>query len=460
MSRRERGGKVAGEGPAAGGGGVEGTASSCEVASALVPLLRTIRHFFPGLAGWLRSVHDGRRPDRIIYPIAFELWTALFLFWSKLSARRQIRFQFNTAPCLRTLNYLAGSQMPRMMAIDTLPYGIARLGAEELPQIQHALVEKLLRQKSLSFARLLGRYYLLAIDMTGYQTFQQRHCAHCLTQEHEGRTLYLHHALDAKLVTPNGMALSVATEFVENVSAQETRQDCELKAFYRLAPRLKKLFPQLSICLLLDGLYAVKPVLDVCRDLNWKYIVTFKEGRAPEAFGEYEALRDLAGNRVQGLYEDRPQTLRWINGLPYGSHQVSVLECQETSATGEVKRFVWMTNISIDAKNCRAIGNEGGRQRWRIEEGFNIQKNGGYGLEHAYSEDEALMKRFYLLLQIAHTIYQVLEKGLLREKVATVFGSIRNVARRFLEEIRTCGLGVELFERWATQRIQIRFNTS
>lgn len=41
--------------------------------------------------------------------------------------------------------------------------------------------------------------------------------------------------------------------------------------------------------------------------------------------------------------------------------------------------------------------------RWKIEnQGFNLQKNSGLNLEHAYSTDPDVMKSFYYLMQIAH----------------------------------------------------------
>ena len=44
------------------------------------------------------------------------------------------------------------------------------------------------------------------------------------------------------------------TEFIENPEETPTQQDGELKAFYRLAERLKQRFPRWPIGLLLDGL--------------------------------------------------------------------------------------------------------------------------------------------------------------------------------------------------------------
>ena len=57
-------------------------------------------------------------------------------------------------------------------------------------------------------------------------------------------------------------------------------------------------------------------------------------------------------------------------------------------------------------------------------EGFKVPKNRGFNLKHPYSQNERAMKNFYLLLQIAYLISQLIEKGsLLKEKIERVFGS-------------------------------------
>ena len=51
--------------------------------------------------------------------------------------------------------------------------------------------------------------------------------------------------------------------------------------------------------------------------------------------------------------------------------------------------------------------------RWKIEnEGFNTQKNGGYGLGHKYSRSTfACYKNYYQCLQIAHIVNQLVEQS-------------------------------------------------
>ena len=73
--------------------------------------------------------------------------------------------------------------------------------------------------------------------------------------------------------------------------------------------------------------------------------------------------------------------------------------------------FVYITDLPISNKNIEATINLG-RKRWKIEnEGFNIQKNGTFDIGHLYSKDSTAIKVHYLLIQIAHIIRQMLEKG-------------------------------------------------
>jgi hypothetical protein len=81
---------------------------------------------------------------------------------------------------------------------------------------------------------------LVAVDATGVMSFQERHCEHCLTKTSKnGKTTYFHYVLEAKLVTSAGHAISLATEWVENPVGEFDKQDCERKAFLRLAEKIK-----------------------------------------------------------------------------------------------------------------------------------------------------------------------------------------------------------------------------
>ncbi|MDT8389530.1 MAG: hypothetical protein RRC34_03370 [Lentisphaeria bacterium] len=64
--------------------------------------------------------------------------------------------------------------------------------------------------------------------------------------------------------TRENLALSPLSEFIENGGEEYDKQDCELKGFYRMALELKRQFPRLPVCLLLDSLYANETLLNIC----------------------------------------------------------------------------------------------------------------------------------------------------------------------------------------------------
>jgi hypothetical protein len=108
-----------------------------------------------------------------------------------------------------------------------------------------------------------------------------------------------------------------------------------------------------------------------------------------------------------------------------------------------------------------------GRPRWWEEnQRFNVQKNSGLNLEHAYSEKEHL-GAYYLLLQLAHRLLQLLEKGsLLRElarssgkrSAVALLGSLKNMADFLVESLGNRVWPEEVFG--AAGKIQIRLDSS
>ena len=67
------------------------------------------------------------------------------------------------------------------------------------------------------------------------------------------------------------------------------------------------------------------------------------------------------------------------------------------------------------------------------------------------------MKNFYLLLQIAHIISQLMEKGsFLIGEIKKLFGSLRNLSRRLLESLRTSVFDLVEIQSLESTRFQIR----
>jgi len=131
---------------------------------------------------------------------------------------------------------------------DTVKDVSCVLPNHELEQVRMDLMSRLFEQKWLRDYRLLNKYYLVAVDATGVMSFDERHCEHCLRRKSKsGKITYFHYVLEAKLVTSDGHILSLASEWIENPVGDFDRQDCERKAFERLAQKLKKQYPRLPV---------------------------------------------------------------------------------------------------------------------------------------------------------------------------------------------------------------------
>jgi len=248
-----------------------------------------------------------------------------------------------------------------------------------------------------------------------------------------------------------------------------------LKAFYRLSRRLKARFPHLPICLLLDGLFAGGPTFQKCYDYGWRYMITLQEADLSQVHRTYDLVRSQTPeNHKQihlGSQQEVIQDYHWVKQIDYldsqdRHHALNVLTCKESKPTRQgntsTTTFKWLTNFIPTARNVDTLANQGGRLRWKIEnEGFNIQKNGGFYLEHPYSQNDTARKVFYFLLQIAYSIFQLIEKGsLFRKAFPQGVGSLRNIAFRLLEAWRNLRLNPSDFRKLYSGRYQIRFDSS
>ena len=448
-------------------------------------LAQTIGHFFPELNSWIDEVPDPRSAPRVTYHKRFLLWWGLSLFLCKLSSRRQLDYQLNTdgPEVLNNLNRLAGTAQATRPVNRTLDYFLGKIGADPIAALRAQMVRRLIRTKALDSARLQGRFLIL-IDGSGYLVFRARHCDSCLTQRQGETTLYMHQVLEAKLLGPAGIVASIATEFIDNrdtagasagAGAERIKQDCELKALRRLMAKLRAEFPQVRICLVGDGLYACGEGFQVAKNSNCDYIYTFQPGRLPALWGEFQALLRLdPGRRVESVTpQGVKQVYRWVEDLPYTDSvgrawTLAAIDCREIRPDGTGSEWSWVTSLGVDHESVVEVATNGGRERWRAEnEGFNTQKNSGLNLEHAYSHTG--WAAYYFLLQIAHLLLQLLEKGSLLRRLARergkrtaveLFGSLKNMAQRLLESLRYRHWPDEVFDRAGCGGIQIRLDSS
>jgi len=418
---------------------------------------------------------DTRFQEMVTYEARFLLWWGLLLFCFKLGSRRDLDYKLRDLELcvLGNTNRLAQTQQTTLPVHKTLDHFLGHIGSAALAALRHQCVYRLIRNKVLDRLRFDGEF-VIATDGTGYLVFKERHCPHCLEHSNGTSVYYLHPVLEAKIVHTSGLAISIGTEFIQNprppkrarcraklTDYQAVKQDCELKAFLRLAPQLKKQFPQTRFCLATDSLMACGAVLTVCEQYGWSYVLTFKPGRTPALWTDFQGVLKLCpANRLKVRSPDgkTQQVFRWVNNLEYidsdkRRHTVHALICEET-VDGQTQTYAWITNKRLSAANVVSVATQAGRVRFKIEnQGFNIQKNSGLNLEHAYSLGTDTLKCYYYLLQIAHLFLQMLEMGSLLQQLArrygstplALFGSLKNIAQFLLDSFRYFRLGAEAF---------------
>jgi len=228
-----------------------------------------------------------------------------------LGSRRQLRLERGIECFEEDLKRLSGqSDIDTVSDLDTLAYYAERVPLDECEKLLLAMSTSMIRMKALDAFRLYG-YFTIAIDGSQIATFNEAPWSGCPHRKlANGDIQYVAYVLDAKLGTPCGLTLSLASEMLIN-EGNETfdKQDCEQKAFPCLVEKLYGMFPRTPLCLLLDGLYANQNVMRLIEKNRWKYIITFKESSMPERFDEALSLA-----RLQKTNHHRPHSSPYDSG--------------------------------------------------------------------------------------------------------------------------------------------------
>lgn len=375
---------------------------------------KTILQYFPDLFNRISELPDYR--ERKQYEIAELVIGAIAMFLFKEGSRNAMNNDRKETKFSKNYCRLFKLKLPHMDTVEDL---FRILEEEELEALKAALVAGLIEQRVLRKFRFLGKSYIIAIDGTGIASFDYEHCEACLKKASKnGKIIYFHNVLEAKLVTSNGLSISLATEWISNEGKNEyDKQDCELNAFKRLAVKIKKYFPRLPVLITADGLYPNQSFFEICKNNGWDFVVTFKDKSLKSIQEEIAWLKNKPDGETTVFRAEKhvriTLTYKYLNNIQYKKYKLSWVECIEDRVnhkTGETeeKRFVHLSNISLDKGKAVSVS-DAGRLRWKIEnEGFNTQKNGGYKLEHKYSRISFLaMKNYYQCLQIAHIINQL-----------------------------------------------------
>jgi hypothetical protein len=426
---------------------------------------------FSDLSTRLSALIDPRKGET--YTIEEMVMASIVLFILGCHSRNAFNNKAREEMFRKNYRRFFGLELPHMDATNDL---FKSLDVKEMEEVRCGLISALIEKRVFHKFRFFHLYSHIAIDGTGAYNWGDNPPddigKYALKKESKnGVVTYYSLLMEAVLICKNGMTVPLMTEWIANDSQGYDKQDCESKAFKRLAVRLKKYFPRLGICILADGLYSNVSIMNICAEYGWKYITVFKDGNLPSLWEEVDSLLPLSGGasscKQNGCNSTHwiKRTFRWIKNLDYQKHRIHWIECVQTMIhrkTGEISetnRFVFLTNVDVNADNIADIL-MAGRARWLIEDHFNTQKNRGGNLHHKYSRNNFnAIKNWHNTRQIAYLVRELVKHSIeVRE-----FAKNKKLTWKELWEIINgylyfCSIDwiIEAFENWNKKPRQVR----
>ena len=393
-----------------------------------------IKKYMHELMNKFDNLTDLRHQSYVKYKMKVIFMVRLMGLMCSIKSMNEMTSEFNTQETIENIAKMCELELNEIPHCDTINDVFEKIKVEEIEEIIKDIITKLIRGKILTKFLVRDKYYHIIVDGTGLATSRKRYNKNCLVKnkiDKNGNKYqeYSTYVLEAKLVVGN-MVFSIGSEFVENsnnknfihrkiskykkiekktynkkenkrknLSYQKYKQDCEIKAFERLAKKIKKNYPRLNILISGDALYANQKVIDICMKNKWKYIIRLKEGAIPTLYKEFEKI-------VSGENECKVDKYEFVTKIAYKDYETNVIRYKDKET-----EFTYMTDLPITNKNIESSIIVG-RKRWKIEnEGFNIQKNGTFDIGHLYSKNAVAIKAHYLMIYIAHIIRQLVENG-------------------------------------------------
>jgi hypothetical protein len=415
-----------------------------------------VRAVFPRLNAWLNSLPDPRLQRMCLYTAAHLWWHLIATYLSRKGSRNGFDEQRQSGAAAWNMGLLCGQSaadprfdgQPTVTCSDNAAHHASRVDPEVVAQIPVLMFHDLLERRLFDDARLFDRWYRMVVDGSVKEKCRAGFAEGGKSSTNGARYRYV---LQLSVVGPQDTLFPLMHEEMDMHDPVADKEDCELKSFARLSVRLKKAFPRLSICLVADSLYCCQTIVATCKQFDWMYVLTLKEGRQPTTWEETIHLLPLhPTNRLRRLLgpggKEGRQDFRWVEQVLLGEHQTNVVLQGEITTEPTATLYAYITNFSdLTPQRVAVVVNSGGRERHLIEDTFNAQKNNGIGLEHVFCANATASKNYYTMMQVAEVLWVLTCQGGLRRlydwaRRATEQG----LARAIWEGLRACRLPPDL----------------
>jgi hypothetical protein len=379
----------------------------------------------PVLLKRLSRIKDPRNPSKIKHRHTLLMIYGILIFIFQMASRREANREMTRPMFMENLKLLF-PELKDLPHNDTLYRLLAAIDVGEIESALIEVVRKMIRNKK--FLRyLVNNRYPIAIDGTQKCVRDVLWSEECLEREvgkgDDTQMQYYVYVLEASLAFSGGMTIPLMSEFLSYTQGDtdRKRQDCEGKAFKRLARRLKDAFGHLPIMVLLDGLYPNGPIMELCRKRKWDFMIVLQDKSLKSVWEEYEGLKKLeTKNYFNTAWGNRRQRFEWVNNIEYyyGPNErkkqiVHLVVCKESweeiardsaDVVTNKSRHAWISSKPLFRQNLHERCNLGARHRWGIESGILVEKRHGYHYEHIFSYNWNAMKGYHYLMRLGHLI--------------------------------------------------------
>ena len=362
----------------------------------------------------------------------------LLPFFSSIPDHRRANNSYDLLDCLKSGFAIFSLKMPSLFSFQkrsqaensnlATVYGIQQIPSDNglrkildgvsprlLRQGFHLLFKQVKRLGILDKFRYFDNHFVVSIDGVEHFCSKKVSCVHCLERKHRDDLVTYHHSmLSAAIVHPEEKEVFILDN--EPIVKQDgsDKNDCEQNAALRLLSNLSSHYQSESMIVVMDALFARKPVIDqilACPD--WLYVIGVKPVGHKALFRHFQS-RDERGHVKWHTIEDEQGQHRFgyanslvLNGST-NNFRVNMLLYELSDPKGRVKKFSWVTNINLDEQTLSKVMRIG-RSRWKIEnETFNTLKNQGYHFEHNFGHgNQYLCTNFAYLMMMAFCVDQI-----------------------------------------------------
>lgn len=402
-----------------------------------------------------KTIPEHRNPKEIRYSVSTIILAALSIFLLRMQSGNKYNDKTTDRDekyAKKNISKFINAPEGHVPTIKTIADYLQKIDLEQINQLMVQFFQDLIKSKFFSEHPEIrvGNLFLIAVDCVHSHTYCKPHhldhegepdCPYCLERIYNKGTpqvkvRWIHNTLVYTFVFLNHLKIpfyiypirAQQVKGLEGASDNVYKQECEIIALKKTLPNIRQFFPRMKICLLLDGLYANRPTIQLAKQYKCKYAIVRKEECLPSLRKDCNGLAQLSDHKkscVKTTVEksgkwEITRNYTWFNDmdLRVGKGEsiiTNVLRFSETrerinKITGKNESIhykgEWLLSEKLSSRNCELSARKA-RLRWEEEDLFNTQKNREFNYKHDYSRNPCSFIIWQALSFFAFAIFEL-----------------------------------------------------